>query len=83
MKLVNFRYTDNRKNPLSWGVIINKSFIIDLGSYYSDLKDNYNSSDFLYSQKLDQSQWAECDEIPIKEVFLLSPIEKPTSLRDA
>ena len=85
MKLVNFKYNDNRKDNPSWGVIIKEDFVIDLESYYSDLEVNCNMSDLLYSQQFNQTEqgWIKCTKIPLNQVSLLSSIQKPTSLRDA
>jgi len=83
LKLANFKYNNNGENTFSWGIIIDGNSLVDLKDYYSDFKHISNISDFLCLYEKDEIKWNKCNKIPIKEVSFLSPIKKPTSLRDA
>ena len=84
MKLVTFKY----KNNISWGIIDSHGIIFDIYGHMETFPSEtirLNILDFGQSWELDSfiSEYGKCDTYTLNDVSLLSPILKPTSLRDA
>ena len=82
MKLISFKYSNN--DIISWG-ILNIDHIIDLDKFFFDSDIDYDMFDFFYSKDFFKKNNQNFNDYKIgnDEIFLLSPILNPTSLRDA
>ena len=82
MKLISFKYSNN--DIISWGILKN-DHIIDLDKFFFDSDIDYDMFDFFYSKDFFKKNNQNFNDYKIgnDEIFLLSPILNPTSLRDA